>query len=197
MEQRIETEERIGEAFPGGAEGAAEGEALGSQPVPESANVADFGAGAWEGGPAEPADASGFGEAPGEAGMPGEEALPPEPVPAPTEPREPSPEERARRIAEDLLSARLPEGFDVDAAMGDGAFLDLLTEFPAAAAARVYAAERKAEMAPRQVAALLKARQSVPEPIRPRQAVSPEPDYRGMPSEEFFALKERLFGAEY
>ena len=98
-------------------------------------------------------------------------------------------EERAQGIVQDLMQVPVPKGFDMDAAIGDPAFVDLLTEYPAAAAVRIYQAEH---MAPQQVADRLRARQGVPASTRPQQAVRPEPNYRDMSSEEFFKLKERV-----
>lgn len=108
---------------------------------------------------------------------------------------EPEPvEEKARRIIEDLKRVHLPNGFDLDAAMQDRAFVDLLEEYPAAAAVRVYHAEH---MAPQQVADRLRARQGVPASTRPQAAVRPEPNYREMSSEDFFKMKERVAKSIY
>ena len=103
-----------------------------------------------------------------------------------------SPEAEAARIVDELLHVRVPEGIDTDAAMRDEGFVELLTEYPAAAAVRIWAAERRAEQAPRQVADLLRARQGVPASTRPQQPVRPEPDWWDMTGEEFLALKERV-----
>ena len=104
----------------------------------------------------------------------------------------PSPEERAKRIVDDLLNTDLPEGFDTDAAVNDEAFQKLLVEYPVKAAVRIYQAERKANEAPKAVADRLRARQSVPASTRPQQPVNASRNYRDMSSEDFFALKERL-----
>ena len=98
-------------------------------------------------------------------------------------------EEQARRIIDDLRRVHLPKGFDLEAAMQDQAFVDLLEEYPAGAAVRVYHAEH---MAPQQVADRLRARQSVPTSTRPQAAVRPEPNYKEMSSEDFFKMKERV-----
>ena len=103
-----------------------------------------------------------------------------------------SPEEQARRIVDDLLAVHLPDGFDMDAAVNDEAFRQLLVEYPAAAAVRIYQAEQKVKQAPQQVADRLRARQSVPAPTRPTQSVRPEPNYREMSTEDFFRMKERV-----
>lgn len=102
-----------------------------------------------------------------------------------------SPEERAQSIVDSLLQVNVPEGFDMDAAVNDSAFQELLVEYPAAAAVRIYQAEQRANQAPQQVADRLRARQSVPASTRPTQSVTPEPNFSGMSSDEFFAYKER------
>lgn len=106
--------------------------------------------------------------------------------------REAAPEEQARQIVDDLLAVRVPDGFDMDAAVNDEAFRQLLTEYPAAAAVRIYQAEQKVKQAPQQVADRLRARQSVPASTRPQQSVRPEPNYREMSSADFFKMKERV-----
>lgn len=106
-------------------------------------------------------------------------------------PEEPSPEERAHAIVDELVSMETPQGFDMDAAVNDQAFVDLLSKYPPEAAVRIYAAEQRANQAPQQVADMLRARQSVPASTRPQQSVMPEPNFSGMSSEDFFAYKER------
>lgn len=103
-------------------------------------------------------------------------------------------EEQARRIIDDLRRVHLPKGFDLEAAMQDQAFVDLLEEYPAGAAVRVYHAEH---MAPQQVADRLRARQSVPTSTRPQAAVRPEPNYKEMSSDDFFKMKERVAKSIY
>ena len=103
-----------------------------------------------------------------------------------------APEEQARRIVDDLLAVNVPDGFDMDAAVNDDGFRQLLVEYPAAAAVRIWQAEQRAHQAPQQVADRLRARQSVPVSTRPQQSVRPEPNYREMSSEDFFRMKERV-----
>jgi len=103
----------------------------------------------------------------------------------------PTPEEQAASIVDDLLQVQTPDGFNMDAAVDDPAFQQLLVEYPAAAAVRIYAAEQRANQAPQQVADRLRARQSVPASTRPQQSVMPEPNFRDMSSEDFAAYKER------
>ena len=102
---------------------------------------------------------------------------------------EPTAEERAQSIVDDLMSVPVPRGFDMDAAVNDPAFVDLLAEYPAAAAVRIYQAEH---MAPQQVADRLRARQGVPASTRPTQSVRPTPNYKEMSSDDFFKMKERV-----
>ena len=100
-----------------------------------------------------------------------------------------SDEERAKAIIDEFLQMPVPRGFSKDAAIDDPEFVQLLTEYPVAAAVRIYNAEH---MAPQQVADRLRARQSVPASTRPTQAIRPEPNYREMSSEDFFKMKERV-----
>lgn len=101
-------------------------------------------------------------------------------------------EAQAAEIVEELSAMRLPGGFDLGSAMQDQTFQDLLIDYGPKAAVRIYAAEQTARQAPQQIADKLRARQQIPQAMRPQQAVSPEPSYRDMSSEEFFAEKERL-----
>lgn len=103
-------------------------------------------------------------------------------------------EERAREIVDELLQTPVPRGFDMDSAINDPGFVELLAEFTPAAAVRIYQAEH---MAPQQVADRLRARQGVPASTRPQQAVRPEPNYREMSSEDFFKMKERVAKSIY
>ena len=105
------------------------------------------------------------------------------------EPGPESAEEMAASIVDDLMAVQLPRGFDMDAAVGDPAFVDLLAEYPAAAAVRIYQAEH---MAPQQVADRRRARQGVPASTRPTVSVRPEPNYKQMSTEDFFKMKERV-----
>lgn len=100
--------------------------------------------------------------------------------------------ERATEIVDELMQMQHPEGFDLDTAMHDSAFTDLLTDYEPRAAVRIYLAETRAKKAPQQIADRLRARQQIPQTMRPQQAIAPEPSYRDMTSAEFFAEKERL-----
>ena len=105
------------------------------------------------------------------------------------EPAGESAEEQAAQIVDELMRVQLPRGFDLDAAVSDPAFQELLVEYPAGAAVRIYQAEH---MAPQQVADRLRARQGVPASTRPTVSVRPEPNYRDMSSDDFFRMKERV-----
>ena len=107
---------------------------------------------------------------------------------------EPEPEDRIAGIVSELVNMKLPDGMDLNTAMEDDAFKDLLLdpELTPAAAVRIYKAEQDAKKAPQELADRLRARQSIPQSTRPQKAVAPQPDYRHMSSEDFFAEKERL-----
>lgn len=105
------------------------------------------------------------------------------------EPAGESAEEQAAQIVDELMRVQLPRGFDLDAAVADPAFQELLVEYPAGAAVRIYQAEH---MAPQQVADRLRARQGVPASTRPTVSVRPEPNYKDMSSDDFFKMKERV-----
>lgn len=105
---------------------------------------------------------------------------------------EPEAAQTVQGIVNDLMSIKtLPAGFDMDGAVADQSFQELLLEMPANAAVRVYAAERKAQSAPAAVADRLRARQEIPQTTRPTQAVNAAPDYRSMSDADFLAEKER------
>jgi len=95
------------------------------------------------------------------------------------------------RIVADVQAARKPAGFDEATAYQDSAFLDLLQEYPAEAAIRIYMAENKANHAGQDYAERLKARQAVPQSTRPQQAVKPKTDWTQVSTEDFMAEKAR------
>lgn len=112
-------------------------------------------------------------------------------------PSEPTPEDRAHAIVDELMQTPVPEGFNMDAAVDDPVFQSLLVDYPAAAAVRIYQAEQRANQAPQQVADRLRARQSVPASTRPQQSVLPEPNFSEMSSEDFAKYKERAMKSIY
>lgn len=92
------------------------------------------------------------------------------------------------------------EGRDVEGCLQDKAFIELLREMPAAAALRVYDAERAAQEAnqrERETGAQdmlekLLARRSLPAPIRGGLPADGQADYANMSSAAFAAAKKRL-----
>ncbi len=83
----------------------------------------------------------------------------------------------------------------------DAAFQTLLSELPAAAAVRVYEAERMAGQAAQTaepnaeeaVLEKLRARRALPTPLRGAAPVSAQEDFTNMTSEEFERFKQRYF----
>ncbi len=106
---------------------------------------------------------------------------------------------KAQEVMNEIQSMQLPDGFDMNTAIADEGFAQLLIDMPTNAAVRVYAAEQRAkaaqtraEQAPQDVAEKLRARQQIPQSTRPQRNVTPEVNYRDMPTDDFFALKEKL-----
>lgn len=95
------------------------------------------------------------------------------------------------RIVADVQAAPKPEGFDSQIAYQDESFLEMLQEMPAKAAIRVWTAERKAGQAKQDVAEKLKARQAIPQSIRPQQPVKPVTDWTKASTEDFLKEKAR------
>ena len=102
-----------------------------------------------------------------------------------------SQESDAERIVREVNEAPKPEGFDEQTAFNDPEFIQMLTEMPAAAAIRVYHAERKAANAKQDIAEKLMSRQRVPQMTKPQQSASPVVDWTKTDSAAFFAEKER------
>lgn len=98
-------------------------------------------------------------------------------------------------LAELMRSGALPEGFDLQAACQDAAFLQLTMELPLAAAVRVYAAEQRATQADARAKAELseqmQRRAALPQAIRGTGGAGVTRDYAGMSSEEFRALEQQ------
>ena len=90
----------------------------------------------------------------------------------------------------------LPEGFDLRKACGDREFAELLLEYPMEAAVRIYAAEQRAvaaeENARAAAARKMQQRAGLPRMSRAGGAVSAQPDYMSMSSEEFRKLEQQL-----
>ena len=114
----------------------------------------------------------------------------------PQERKAESEEDRINRIVADVQNAKKPDGFNEEEAYSDDAFLTLLDEYPAEAAIRIYHAERQAANAPQDIAEKLRARQSIPQAIKPQQQTTPRIDWTKVSSEEFRkekARREKLF----
>lgn len=120
-----------------------------------------------------------------------QQAAAPKTPEASTEAQAPDTAAQAAEILEGLLSAPKPDGFDLDAAMQDPAFVQLATEMSPTAAMRVYAAEQRAKQAPQSVAERLQARQQIPQSLRPQQAATPVTDWGRASEDQFYAEKER------
>jgi len=103
----------------------------------------------------------------------------------------PDPDAEAQRIWEEVEAADKPEGFDADAAYKDREFVQLLTEMPAAAAIRVWHAERQAATAKQDIAERLLARQNIPQMTKPAQQATPKTDWTRVDRATFLAEKER------
>ncbi|HPF54110.1 MAG TPA: hypothetical protein PLM48_05660 [Clostridia bacterium] len=97
----------------------------------------------------------------------------------------------------------LPEGFALDEACKDGEFAQLITEFGAKAAVRVYSAEKRASDAVKREADMRdtvtkeltdkqRSRLELPKSRRTNFALSSEPDYINMGSEQFRRLESQL-----
>jgi hypothetical protein len=100
-------------------------------------------------------------------------------------------ESDVERIVREVNEAPKPDGFDEQTAFNDPEFIQMLTEMPAAAAIRVYHAERKAANAKQDIAEKLMSRQRVPQMTKPQQSASPVVDWTKTDSAAFFAEKER------
>ena len=109
-------------------------------------------------------------------------------------------EEDFMEIVQELAAleagGKLPEDFDLQSACADPAFASLLLELPAAAAVRLYLAERRADRAEQEardsVAARMQQRGSLPRMSRAGGLVSAEPDYMSMSGAEFRKLEQQL-----
>jgi hypothetical protein len=124
-----------------------------------------------------------------------------------TEKKERQPKEKraetAARIQRELMKVvnegKMPRGFDRAEALKDGDFVRLLTEMPAYAAVRVYAAEQAAGRAEEEALdRLARKRQeqiSLPQPARAAGGTAPVIDYMALSSEQFAHLEEKLKAA--
>ena len=96
-------------------------------------------------------------------------------------------------------NGELPEGFDLQAAVQDRAFAELLQEFEPKAAVRIYAAEKRADEAENSVknkmSEQVRARKALPKSQRTDRAIAPAPDYMAMSKEAFSALEQQYRNA--
>lgn len=87
----------------------------------------------------------------------------------------------------------LPEGFDIEEASKDPAFVRLVVELPAYAAVRVYHAEQRASSAEQNamesILTRLRSRERLPLPSRADAAAPAKRDYLSMSPLEFAALE--------
>ncbi len=107
--------------------------------------------------------------------------------------------EAANALVEMEREGTLPEGFDLEAAVKDRAFAQLLSEFEPKAAVRIYAAERRAEEAEQTAKARMsekvQAQKALPKSQRTDRAVSPVPDYMSLSKEAFRTLEQQYRNA--
>lgn len=95
------------------------------------------------------------------------------------------------QIIRDFYEAKKPSGFDDKAALSDPEFVEMLAEYGAKAAIRIYQSEKAAKNASQDVAEKLRARNSIPQMQRATQAVTPKTDWTQVDSDTFRREKER------
>ena len=107
------------------------------------------------------------------------------------QPAQPSVNEEASAIVDELLSMDMPDGFDLDAAIADMEFTKLLRQYPTEAAVENYqlrqqaaSASQAAANAPQQLADKLRSRAEIPQSSRSSSAAAP-PNFKTMTTEEF------------
>lgn len=112
----------------------------------------------------------------------------------PTQNNAPDVSNRADEIRRDIAQMNMPDGFDFNEAIKDEDFAQMLLDYPTNAAIQMYhmkkqleQANQKAAQAPQQVAEQLRARQAIPQPMKPQQPVTPKTDFSTMTDEQFFA----------
>ena len=100
-------------------------------------------------------------------------------------------DDQIQNIIDAVEAAPKPDGFDDEVAYADPKFADLLSQFPADAAIRIYHAERVAQNAPQDIAEKLRARKAIPQSIPPQKSAALKTDWMSVSSEEFMAEKAR------
>ena len=126
-------------------------------------------------------------------------------TPAANEPAETEAEnpfiEAANTLVEMERNGELPEDFDLETAVQDRAFAELLQEFEPKAAVRIYVAEKRADEAENNVRTRMsekaRSRSQLPKPQRTDRAVAPAPDYMSMSKEAFSALEKQYRNAAH
>ena len=126
-------------------------------------------------------------------------------TPAVTNPAETEAEnpfiEAANALVEMERNGELPEGFDLQAAVQDRAFAELLQEFEPKAAVRIYVAEKRADEAENSVKTRMseqaRSRSQLPKSQRTDRAAAPTPDYMSMSKEAFSALEKQYRNAAH
>ncbi|MDL2259029.1 hypothetical protein LJC42_07785 [Eubacteriales bacterium OttesenSCG-928-K08] len=107
-----------------------------------------------------------------------------------------APEDIKQELTMLLQSGNIPEGFDINLAAKDPAFMELVMEFPVEAAVRIYAAESRAmgagQEAMMQLAQRVRSRSELPQSTRVAAGGAPGRDYRTMSSEDFASLEEQF-----
>jgi hypothetical protein len=95
-----------------------------------------------------------------------------------------------------MQSGEAPEGFDLESACQDEQFVMLLDEFGVPAAARIWAAETRAEEAEKnamtRVNQQVQTRKGLPRPLSGGGFASPKPDYANMDEATFRKLSQEL-----
>lgn len=107
--------------------------------------------------------------------------------------------EAANTLVELERNGELPEGFELETAVHDRAFAELLGEFEPKAAVRIYVAEKRAEEAEDSVKTRMsekaRSRSALPKSQRTDRAIAPTPDYMAMSKEAFAALEKQYRNA--
>lgn len=98
-----------------------------------------------------------------------------------------------------MQSGEAPEGFDLEAACQDEAFAMLCDEFGVKAAARIWAAEKRAEEAENAAMAnvnqKMQSRKALPRSVNGGGFATPKPDYANMDAATFRKLSAQLKSA--
>lgn len=106
---------------------------------------------------------------------------------------------KAEQIRTEAAQMQMPDGFDFDTAVADEAFAGMLLRMPVADAVELYSmqkrihdAEERATQASQDVAEKLKARQEIPQSVKPQKPVALKVDLAAMSDDEFFEYDSKL-----